>query len=180
MGRTKSGKILACQTCGKKFYVRPSRIKSKYCSRHCRKPWNTGLSIDDPRVKEGVIKASRANIGRKNPNAYFSICKGKIFGKNHWNWKGGIHKINYSERCYFNSLGKYRNLRKKVLKRDNYICQNCGKRGGKLHIDHIKPWSLFPKLRFNLNNLRTLCSDCHRKSDTWGTRSKNKYALRSF
>ncbi len=49
----------------------------------------------------------------------------------------------------------------KVLERDDYTCQICQKRGGNLHIDHIKSWSSYPSLRFDLDNCRTLCVPCH-------------------
>ena len=67
--------------------------------------------------------------------------------------------------------------REKVYKRDNYTCQICGiknKKGvGKtieLNPDHIKSFALYPELRFDVNNGRTLCRPCHMKTDTWGYR----------
>lgn len=60
--------------------------------------------------------------------------------------------------------------RKEVFKRDNYTCQICGNRGGKLNADHILPYSLFEELRESLSNGRTLCKDCHKKTNTYGNK----------
>lgn len=85
--------------------------------------------------------------------------------KNH-NWKGGLTPLNDRIR----KSCEYQIWRIAVLKRDNYTCRICGKRGGKLHADHIKPFALFPELRFEQKNGRTLCIPCHCKTDTHGWR----------
>jgi HNH endonuclease/NUMOD3 motif len=85
-------------------------------------------------------------------------------------WQGGKTKENAAIR---NSL-EYRLWREAVFKRDGYACIIGGKtHGHKLHADHIKPFALFPELRFDINNGRTLCEECHKKTDTYlsGTRS---------
>lgn len=81
-------------------------------------------------------------------------------------WKGGITPMNAAIR---NSL-EYEDWRKAVFERDNYTCQICYQVGGYLHVDHIKPFALFPELRFELSNGRTLCVSCHRKTETYGGR----------
>lgn len=83
-----------------------------------------------------------------------------------WNWKGGITPVNHKIR----SSLEYRLWREAVFARDNWTCVMCLERGVKLEADHIKPFSLFPELRFAIDNGRTLCKPCHRKTPTWGTR----------
>jgi len=95
--------------------------------------------------------------------------KGKHVGeKCHW-WKGGITPINQLIR----SSVEYRLWREAVYSRDNYTCRFCGKRSKdrrKLNADHIKPFADYPELRFAIDNGRTLCVDCHKKTETYGKR----------
>jgi len=73
-------------------------------------------------------------------------------------WKGGITGKDKLER------GRFRHsIQKDVLERDDYTCQLCGIRGGDLQVDHIQEWSKYVELRFDINNCRTLCVECHYK-----------------
>lgn len=46
--------------------------------------------------------------------------------------------------------------------RDNYTCQVCGLEDKEiLVVDHIRPRALRPDLTFILDNLMTLCPNCH-------------------
>jgi hypothetical protein len=78
-------------------------------------------------------------------------------GDKAYQWKGGITEENHRLR----SSLEYRLWRESVFERDDYTCLNCNIRGGRLNADHIKPWSLYPELRFAIDNGRTLCEDCH-------------------
>jgi hypothetical protein len=58
-------------------------------------------------------------------------------GLKHHNWKGGISPISDALR----NLPEMTQWKKKILNRDNYICQYSGKQGkGDLHVHHIKPF----------------------------------------
>jgi hypothetical protein len=41
---------------------------------------------------------------------------------------------------------EWKNIRLRVLKRDNYTCQNssCAQKGGYLEVHHIKSWNAYP------------------------------------
>lgn len=77
------------------------------------------------------------------------------------------------ERDSFKKTKEYVAWRKSVFERDNYTCVFCKKRGCEIQADHIKPYSIFPKLRLSLKNGRTLCKECHKKTPTYGRRIHN-------
>jgi predicted restriction endonuclease len=119
-------------------------------------------------TEEAKIKNSEAHKGKHlSPNTEFK--KGQNIGDKNFNWKGGITPIN----CSIRSSTEMKLWRKAVFERDNYSCIWCGQKGGKLNADHIKPFSLFPELRFAIDNGRTLCKECHSKTDTYMGRIKN-------
>ena len=120
--------------------------KRKYCSRYCK---------------------DKSIIGKKS-NSKTKFFKGQIpwnkglkgyrAGELNNKWKGGIT----SENDKIRKSDEYKNWRKSVYLRDNFICQGCKKVGGRIHAHHINPFSKFPKLRFDINNGITLCFNCHK------------------
>jgi len=99
---------------------------------------------------------NRAEVSRKMGLAFKGKPQPNLRGPNHWNWQGGKTAANAQVR---NSLGM-KQWRRAVFERDDYTCQICHERGGRLVADHIKPFSLFPELRLELSNGRTLCKEC--------------------
>lgn len=57
---------------------------------------------------------------------------------------------------------EYVEWRKAVFERDNYTCQRCKVRGGKLNAHHILSFKKYPKYRTYLKNGITLCVECHK------------------
>ena len=176
-----------CLICNKEFSDYPSQFKArpnwyKYCSIECsakarsKKVKRECLRCDNSfEVKLSVIKRGHGifcsyKCKKESQKGQLAWNKGKhlpqITGKNHWNWQGGITPINIKLR---NSL-EYEEWRKACMERDLYTCQDCEEIGGELQVDHIKPFALHPELRFDLNNGRTLCKNCHLKTNTWGGR----------
>lgn len=102
----------------------------------------------------------------------------------HWNWKGGLTPLALQVRHSF----EYRQWRSDVFRRDDFTCQACGVRGVFLEADHIKRYadimheyaiySLEEALQcaelWDINNGRTLCRDCHLKTDTHGRKKGKK------
>lgn len=130
-------------------------------------PWNKGKSWSEE--TKDKMRASKL----EKPTKYW-LGKNRLdmLGKNNSSWKGGITPINQKIR----NSKEYKLWRTAVLERDGYTCIWCGARGSierYLHVDHIKPFSLFPELRFAIDNGRTLCKDCHEKTDTYAGRYLN-------
>lgn len=56
---------------------------------------------------------------------------------------------------------RWQAVRKQAKDRDGWKCVECGTRGVRLEVDHIKPVRHAPDLAYELTNLQTLCTPCH-------------------
>ena len=125
-------------------------------------------------------KTWKLNHIKKSPN---------IIGSNHHNWKGGKTKLSFQIR----NSAEYSFWRMSVFKRDFFTCQHCGaknKKGEKyiFDADHIYPFSkilddynitsieeaISCEKLWDIENGRTLCRDCHKKTETWGINQYTK------
>lgn len=83
------------------------------------------------------------------------------------------HKIKFA--AFFQTTD-WKEIRYKVLKRDDGKCQLCGRSrrdGVIMNVDHIKPRLKYPNLAMNINNLQTLCSSCN-----WGKGGRDETSWR--
>lgn len=167
------------------------RIGHKPPSNH--KVWNKGLKHSD----EAREKMRQMATGRKLTEATKEKIRNKLsilrsgelntmYGRKAENsprWKGGITTL----RARIYNSREYKKWRTDIFSRDFFTCVFCNKIGGKLNSDHIKPYSFIIKKYklktfdeallcyelWDINNGRTLCLDCHKKTDTYMCKANN-------
>lgn len=137
---------------------------------------------DNPSRKPEVLKrmiADRDIKGEKN----------SMYGKHHskeTKKKMRLKKIKSHTPLYkqIRNSTKSDQWSRDVLKRDEYTCQECNRRGGYLEAHHIVGFKeLFKEFKiksfeqametkelWSLNNGITLCQSCHKKTDNFGGR----------
>lgn len=184
-----------CLQCGNEITKdnRPNRLR-KYCSRKCHASSLIGkqASIETrkklsmakkgiPKREETKKKMSEAQKGnKKSLGAHHTIETRRILseakiGKNNPNWRGGVSKI-YGEKRNraYHSL-EYKLWREKVFIRDNYTCQKCYKKGGRLQAHHLVGWIKEPRLRYEVKNGMTLDYACHKEIHKMKRKLNRKY-----
>ncbi len=111
-------------------------------------------------------KIRQASLGRRHTHeSRIKISLSKNGDKSNL-WRGGLTEKNKLIRM----SSQYRIWREKVFSRDNYTCVHCGVKGTTLAPHHIKPFSVYSELRFDISNGITLCKRCHKETDSYGKR----------
>lgn len=136
------------------------RSEAKIGTTHKGAVWSEEAKMVQSKKRKGI----RNNTGRTH------------FEKGFTPWNKGIQlsqeirdKISRATRKYTDEektankvlRGRTKRLRELVFARDNDICQVCFSASEYMQVDHIKRWSEYPELRFELENLRTVCMPCH-------------------
>ena len=168
-----------------KGHLVPKKWKKKFKKASSR---SYKEKFGERKVEELKNKSRKRMIGKNNPNYKNTFGSNQWFkkgidkrrdktefkkGEKHWNWKGGITNLQPQIR---NNI-KYKKWRLKVYNRDNFICQNCWRKGsGNLEAHHIKPFgkilmenniktlkqALNCKELWDLDNGITYCIKCHK------------------
>lgn len=163
-----------------------TRRINKTCFKKGCIPWNKGKTLSE-KTKE---KIRLANLGKKASEETKRKMSVKRKGKNNVNYG----KFGKAHPCYrknkkhpflklIRETYKYRQWRSDVFTRDDFTCIFCGERGVELNADHhpkrfidiINEYEIETiedaikcEELWNINNGRTLCVKCHRKTNTWG------------
>lgn len=186
-----------CKVCSNIFNCPPSRIKlgkGQFCTRNCRRigmkgrslspqsqfkkgmaTWNKGKPMSEEskeKLRESlkrIMPTKKRYSHWRGRNLPFEIRK-KMSEAGKIRWFG--HEDKRKESKKIRDSFEYQEWRKAVFKRDDFTCVICKKTNCYLEADHIKPFARFPELRFSIENGRTLCIECHRKTETWGHHKK--------
>lgn len=155
----KGGKLnKVCAICSNSFKVDRYRFKAKTCSMDCNKLYRKSVEF-----RQHLSEVHRSKISER--------------------MKGFTETVGTFKRLIRTS-SRYDMWRDAVLKRDDYTCQMCEVRGGKLCVDHIEPFitiiarnnvtsyeeAIACKELWDINNGRTLCRICHYKTPTFGSK----------
>lgn len=68
--------------------------------------------------------------------------------------------IKRSDSGFYNTP-EWKKIRKIIIDKYGYVCMKCGTEDESICVDHIKPLSKYPELKFEENNMQTLCNLCN-------------------
>ena len=126
----------------------------------------------ETRLKMRVVQTGHHRGGWKHSQETKNKISLSTTGEKNHSWIE--NRTIYQENKRLRSSLEYVDWRTKVFQRDNYTCQECGSRGVYLQADHIKPFAFYPELRFAIDNGRTLCVPCHKKTNTYAGKLNKK------
>lgn len=163
-----------CEWCGTPFVTNTARAAQrpgKYCSMPCRlaavhalgksgsyrRETSLPLEVSCAQCGKAVVMIRRVKHYRRNRGVLY--CSPTCSGLARRLRPEPDITRRWNNRRYYA-------WRKAVLKRDAYTCQECGYRcprlGSTLNAHHIKGWSAYPDLRYDVENGVSLCLTCHR------------------
>lgn len=172
------GKLVPCKECGIYKWRCSSRLDRilTFCSRVCQSKYRKENSFTfSCLICDKKVKTQPSQIVLRSRKTCSVKCRSKLARK-----LAIERRLKYGyTKHQLDRLARYspeaEAWRKEVFKRDNYTCQICNVRGGYIEADHIKPFSYFPEIRYNLLNGRTLCRKCHDSTKISAKRMKEKY-----
>lgn len=177
-GRIGSGELditmkKTCPTCKKQFPKPYTESMKAWINRHvycCKSCYTKSMKGKD--ILGDKKNKIAWNKGRKCP---------QLSGDNNNFWKGGVSKINRTERENVMGSIEYKLWHDSVFARDGYTCQKYGTRGGDLHAHHIQNFSSHPELRFAIDNGVTFSKKAHKEfHKKYGNKYNTKEQLIEF
>lgn len=159
----------------KKFAVK-RRTKIKINSKDLYFHSNMFVDVEcDGCQKQYKMQYCHYTRSNKNGLIYCKNCKGKLYsGENSPRWN---FELTAEERQNKRNYPEYTEFLKRVLARDKYICQCCGKHND-LEVHHINSYDWCIDSRTDETNGITLCKNCHKTFHClygYGKNTKQQY-----
>lgn len=145
------------------------RRKQKYCSKVC---WSKRARLINYCLLCNTEIITYKSVNKKycNQNCRDIHYRERLKGENSNFWEGGkTAKSKLKRTC-----SAYKEWRMAVFKRDNFTCLICSVKDKTIEADHLKAQSEYPDLIYEVSNGRTLCHECHKKTDNYGYKQRWK------
>ena len=158
---------IACARCGIVFTVAPSTARTKkYCSQICYTEAQKNRVQRECTVCETGFDIAPSELakGDRRGGKYGRFCSAKCqyksqSGSGHPMWK--VNRVVMQEARGFYRTSAWQTISATVRFRDDYTCQYCGRRGGRLNAHHCIPIR-YGGGALDADNLVTTCNPCHR------------------
>jgi hypothetical protein len=126
------------------------------------------------RGHELLVDWEHFKAGNRCRQCHLEDCR----GENHPNWNPELSREDRENKRRIDGIEEWR---LSVFYRDDFTCQKCNCRGGKLHAHHIKNYADNKDLRIVVGNGVTLCAECHRGFHSrYGHRNTNEEQLNEY
>lgn len=163
-----------CKKCGYKKVLDKIKLTIEYAKKEFEKVGYELLETEYKNVGTPMlykckcgyvskIRLSDIKNGHKCRKCWIKKHTEKIKGKLNPNYNPNITDEERNSRRLLFKEAEYKNWRNEVYKRDNYTCQKCGIKGGKLNAHHMDGWNRRKDLRYKVDNGITLCGTHHRE-----------------
>jgi len=181
-------------------YIIPKKKASESTYKRYKKEWvydrneKIKIKVEDLMDGSGVYVDARCDCCNKtlkniewrdykeyihNDNKYYcNSCGKKILNSGESNYKWNSSLTNEDRERDRSKNPRYTEWVKKVLKRDNYICQCCEKEHKILNAHHLNSWDKYKEQRYDETNGITLCDTCHKNFHSiygYGDNTKEQY-----
>lgn len=148
----KTGKLhigRSCDICKFKDFIRSNKLP------HGVTPGSLPLQETSRAIRAKTVKPRQIKtITRKKETNVEVIRITKVVEK------PVVVKYNNKNHPFYSSR-EWLQLRYHALLKYGRKCMCCSAMNVEIHVDHIKPRSLYPKLELDINNLQVLCRDCN-------------------
>lgn len=145
----------------------------------CRKQFFAEKYRSETQKSCSLLCSNEYRASTESRNHLHKVHKERVLHGKHNLYRGISSLVNIIRHC-----SQYKQWRDSVFQRDEFTCKFCYTVGRKLNADHIKQFSLILienniktfeqailcKELWDINNGRTLCLDCHTKTETFARR----------